>query len=152
MELIEKKIGKDIKVCGVSCRTSNADGKAIEDMKLLWQRFFAEKIMERLENRSNDNIVSIYTDYEAGQSGLYTAIVGFEVTEYAELEGIECHTIPAGTYRMTDIQNPTSEKVSARWQEIWKRDPELARKFETDFEVYHTDKNGTPVCVEIFIG
>jgi len=152
MNYSKQTINSAIKVHGIMCRTTNADNKAAIDMKQLWERFFAERILEQLEKRSNTNIVSIYTNYESGYEGAYSAILGSEVESGSELpNGFVEHIIETGEYLVIEIDNPTPDRVVAAWIEIWKANDKLSRTFVSDFEIYYSDNNGMPNRAEIFL-
>lgn len=156
MDTTHKNIGKEIKLAGITCRTCNKGNQSADDLKLLWERFFGEKIMEKLQQRKNDNIISAYHEYESRYEGDYSAFIGFELQESADPsslpDGMSLLTVPHGPYQVYEVNNPTPEKVMATWRHIWSEDEHLNRRYACDFEVYHDNKGGTPVCVEIFIG
>ena len=64
---------------GISVRTTNEEGKAAIDIAKLWQRFYAEKIMSQIPHKSNNEIITLYTDYKGNYAQPYTAVIGCKV-------------------------------------------------------------------------
>ena len=51
-------------VVGVSIRTSNQNGKAIQDIGLTWQKLFQKGNYDQIPNKVNGKTIGLYTDYE----------------------------------------------------------------------------------------
>ncbi len=47
--------------------------------------------------------------------------------------------IEAGEYLVFKVDTTNPKGVEQVWNEIWKRNSELNRAYNTDFEWYHTD-------------
>ena len=56
---LEKKV-----VIGIKVKTTNQDGKAIQDIGLTWQRLFANGIYDKIPSRLNNKTIGLYTEYE----------------------------------------------------------------------------------------
>jgi len=65
-----------MKIVGISVRTTNQNGQAMQDIGNLWQRFFSEQLLAKIPNKVSDAIYSIYTDYQKDYTEPYTCIVG----------------------------------------------------------------------------
>lgn len=156
MKIANKTIDKDLTVAGIKCRTCNMEGRAENDLKLLWDKFFGEQVMQNLPQRNNDNIMALYTEYEYGYEGDYTAFLGFEIDKDNNLEnlpgGVSLITVPAGRYKVYDVEEPTPEKVVGTWERIWNADSELNRNYICDFEIYEDNGKGVPKSVAVYIG
>ena len=69
-----------MKIIGISVKTTNENGQSTADIEQLWEYFFSKNIISHIPNKKNENIFSIYTDYESDFRGKYTTILGVEVT------------------------------------------------------------------------
>jgi len=125
-----------IKVIGISVRTTNENGQAGQDIPALWQKFMGEGIIEKIPNKVNGTIYSIYTDYESDHTKPYTTILGCEVSNLDVIpEGMVATTIEAGNYATSTAKgNLEHGVVYQEWAKIWNTD--LNRKYTTDFEIY----------------
>ena len=74
VELEEKRLE------GIGIRTTNQEGKAIQDIAQVWQGFFAEGIYDKIENKANGKTIGLYTDYEGDFTKPYYFMAGCEVT------------------------------------------------------------------------
>lgn len=125
------------KIIGISVETTNANGKAMEDLGQLWGRFFAEDIQNRIPNKANPEIYSIYTDYESDFTGKYTTIIGVKVHSLDAIpEGLVGREFGSGNFIPYIAKGEMPHAVGAVWKEIWDQDQELSRKYTYDFEVY----------------
>jgi predicted transcriptional regulator YdeE len=132
------------KVAGIACRTTNEqEMKGDGEIPRLWERYFAERIVERIPNRMEHSpTFGVYTDYENGASGQYVLTIGAEVGSSDDLPanmlGI---TIPAARYAVfTTSRGPLSKVVPEAWSYIWQyfgnANVNMERAFTYDFEVY----------------
>ena len=112
---------KEMKIIGISAITKNADemsGKG--KIPALWQRFFEEKILEKIPNKkSPTNMAVVYTDFESDETGIYRIIIGAEVTESEDIPNdMVLRNVPQGRYAKF-----TTEKGSLSFIgiEAWKK-------------------------------
>ncbi len=139
-------------VIGISVRTTNENGQSAKDIPMLWNKFITESIAEKIPNKVNSDIISVYTDYEKDHTKPYTTILGCVV------ENLD--SIPS---EMTGniIENQQYEKFVAKgnlsdgivyneWIKIWESN--LERTFTSDFEVYGAKaQNPENAEVDIYI-
>lgn len=132
VELQEKK------VVGLLDHLSNSDADRKQKIGKLWSDIFSEKLYEKVENKTNDFPICLYSDYEnAGSAGevlAYDVLVGFEVKPSVKEVKYAEKTIPAGKYARFIVKGNVSESVGAAWGEIWKTP--LNRSYTGDFEQY----------------
>lgn len=148
---------KDIKIAGVSYRTTNNNLMS----SALMQEAIAKVLRMEFLNLSKDaKFYIVYSDYSKGfasdfMNKEFTTHVGFEVESFEGLdaEKFSFITIKAGEYKkfITEF-GLLNEVVIQKWQEIW-QDEKLLKKrnFKTDFEVYTDFKNNNGKA-EIYIG
>ncbi len=139
-------------VVGIAVRTAN-DGRALKDIEALWGRFWSEEIMNKVPNKTSDEIYAVYTDYESNYQGEYTMIIGMPVSSLNDIpEGYESVSIAKATYQKFVSKGKMPEAVVKTWMEIWQADETLNRAYKADFTV-HGPKyfNGDQAEVETFI-
>jgi len=133
----KEKIAKRF-ILGISLRTSNEKGRAEQEIPAHWNRFFTEGIADKIPNRLNNTIFSLYTDYEGDFTKPYSCIIGYEVPDLknipSELIG---KVIPEAEYAPFPATGKFPISVVATWQKIWTSP--LKRAYTVDFEVYPPD-------------
>ena len=65
IELQEKRVE------GIGIKTSNENGKSVQDIGKLWQKFFAEGEYDKIEHKANQKTIGLYTDYEGDYTKPY---------------------------------------------------------------------------------
>lgn len=130
-----------LKIIGILVRTTNQNNQAAEDIGALWQRFYTEKISEKISNKVNDNIYSIYTDYDNNYLGHYTTILGVAVHSLDNMpEGLTGRAFPEVRFDTWTAKGTMPDAVVKTWTEIWSRDAELNRAYNYDYELYDITK------------
>lgn len=125
-------------VAGIKIKTTNQNGKAVQDIGTTWQKFFADGIYEMLPNKMNGKTIGLYTEYEGDCTKPYAFIAGTEVSQMAESdEEIASAVIPKGKYAKFVIIGDVKNSVGQAWQEIWNMN--LNRKYTCDFEEYQNN-------------
>ncbi len=147
---MEKEFINELNIVGVSVRTTNENGEAAKDIPALWQRFFAENISGKVENKLNETVYAVYTEYEKDHTKPYTTIVGYAVENVnAVPEGLVAKSIAGQNYtKFTAKGKLDGGAVYNVWLKIW--DAPIHRAYTTDFEVYH-DKSSNPQDAEVAI-
>jgi predicted transcriptional regulator YdeE len=141
------------KIIGISTRTTNKDNQSKEDLGKLWERFFAENIIEKTPNKSSFDVISIYTDYKSDFTDEYTAIIGLQVSTLDEIpDGLIGREFISDNFQKFISKGEMPKAVLDSWIDIWQRDEELNRKYSYDFEVYgEKSQNGQNSEVEIYL-
>lgn len=130
---LEEKFAQGIKI-----KTTNQDGKAMQDIGMTWQKLFANGIYEKIPNKVNGKTIGLYTEYEGDYTKPYTFIAGAEVSREVQIgEELESIIIPKGKYAKFIIIGDVQNSVGQAWQEIWNMD--LKRKYTCDFEEYQNN-------------
>lgn len=125
------------KIIGISTRTTNKDNQSKVDLGKLWERFFAEGIIEKIPNKSSFEIISIYTDYKGDFTDEYTAIIGLKVATLEEIpNGLIGREFEADNFQKFTAKGEMPKAVLDTWVDIWQKDDALNRKYNYDFEVY----------------
>ncbi len=120
-------------VVGLSIITDNE--KASEEINALWEEFFKQNIGQEVENRIDDVIYAVYSDYEGDHTKPYRLTIGYKIEGATQIKGHLHHVkVQTADYAMMNAAGKQPEALIDTWQAIWQSD--LDRKFETDFEVY----------------
>lgn len=123
---------------GLMIKTSNLEGKAMQDIGLLWQKFFQDGAYHKMDNKVNAKTIGLYTDYEGDFTMPYYFLTCAEVSQSSRLlENRVIKTIPKGKYAKFVIRGDMQKAVGEAWSKIWKMD--LKRKYSCDFEEYQND-------------
>lgn len=149
---MSKVIVKDFTIIGVSVRTTNENGKSAKDIEALWNKFITEGILDRIPNKLDNTVYSIYTDYESDYTKPYSTIIGCEVKNTDTIpNGMIAKTITGGNYtKFVAKGDLTKGAVYEEWLKIWNTN--LNRSYTADFEVYgKKTENPKDAEVNIFI-
>jgi len=147
---MSNQIIQQFHVIGISVRTTNQNQQATQDIPELWNRFMAEGIMDKIPNKTDRAIYSIYTDYEKDHTKPYTTILGCKVSTLSSIpDGMTGKTIEEASYiKYTAKGNLNQGIVYNEWAKIW--NTHLPRAFTADFEIYG-EKVQTPENAEVDI-
>jgi len=151
---MNNQIIQELKIIGISIRTTNQNGQSAKDIEAIWTKFWGEKIQEQIPNKVNDNIYAVYTDYETDFNGAYTTIIGLPVSSLEDIPkdfvGI---TIEKAKYQKFVSKGKMPEAVVNTWMKIWgNKELSQVRAYKADFTV-HGKKyyDGDNAEVETFI-
>lgn len=139
-------------VIGISVRTTNENNKSGKDIAELWAKFMKEGILENIPKKIDNNIYSIYTEYESDYLKPYTTILACRVKTLDHIpEGMIGIEINKGNYvKFTAQGDLTKGVIFKKWTEIWQTD--LNRAYSADFEVYsEKDQNPRHAEVDIYV-
>jgi len=149
---MEKTNIKEFKVIGISVRTTNENGKAAEDIPQLWSRFMSENILAKIPNKVNNNIYSIYTDYEGDYMKPYTTILACEVSGIDSVpDGMVAKTIKSSNYKKYIAKGNLNEGIVYNtWLKIW--EDKIDRAYTADFEIFGPKaQNREDAEIDIFV-
>ncbi|MBU0474679.1 MAG: GyrI-like domain-containing protein [Bacteroidetes bacterium] len=149
---MEKIYLENFDVIGISVRTTNNNGQSAKDIGELWGKFMSENYIDKIPNKVDTSIYSIYTDYEGDYTQPYTTILGCKVENLKTIpEGMVAKTISSGGYTKFVAKGDLSKSaVFVEWTRIWEMD--LPRLYSADFEVYgEKAQNPNDAEVDIFI-
>ncbi|MEN8928506.1 MAG: GyrI-like domain-containing protein [Flavobacteriales bacterium] len=137
-------------VIGIAVKTTNLNGQAGKDIGALWQKFMTEGIEDKIPNRIDTDILSIYTNYEGDHTQPYETILGCRVSSLENIpEGMMGQQFEGGNSAEFVSKGDLSQGVVyGTWTEIWNSD--LDRKYSADFEVYG-EKAQNPANAEVNI-
>ncbi|MFP2996565.1 effector binding domain-containing protein [Spongiivirga sp. MCCC 1A20706] len=137
---------ESFQIIGLKVKTINKDGQSGKDIKALWDRFFADSILQKIPNKSDNTMYNLYTNYESDHLGMYDCILGCKVSSLDEIpEGMTGITIKKDTYEVFTSKGALPKSVLNTWEYIWGN--QTNRSYGADFDVYgpdaFNDKNAT---------
>ncbi len=123
------------RIVGIATRAPVGDSAPIT---ALWTRFFQQGLPQRLAG----GIYCVYSEYDDGDSGAYSVLVGCEVsTEVTLPKGLAEQWIAPGAYHLIDASGELPGSIVEGWRSV--RDLPFKRTFRTDFEEYLPDNTQT---------
>ena len=121
-------------VVGLSTVISGNE-KASEEINALWQSFFGQSIGQDVDNRVDDVIYAVYSDYEGDHTQPYRLTIGYKIKNEPKMKDHLHHVeIKEAEYAMMSAAGEQPKALMETWTAVWQSD--LNRRFETDFEVY----------------
>lgn len=139
------------KIIGIAVRTTNANGKSMSDIGKLWEDFFSKNISDLIPNKTGNDIINLYTDYETDHTSEYLTILGHKVSSLDQIpKGMIGKDIPPNRYALFQSKGKLPDVVVQKWSEIYVT--ALKRNYKADFDVYGekaTDPNNA--TVETFV-
>ncbi len=123
---------------GICIKTTNQNGKSVQDIANLWQKFFTEGAYNNIEDKLNNKTIGLYTDYEGDYTASYSFIVCSEVKKKSKnLDNRVTKIIPKGKYAKFILTGDVQKSVGEAWGKIWSMN--LKRKYTCDFEEYQNN-------------
>lgn len=141
-----------ILVIGIDCRTSNAPEAGPQDIPKLWGRFYGEDIISRIPNKTSNEVIALYCDYEGDYTQPYSVVIGCPVSSVDTIpKGMVAKIIPASSYAVFRAVGEYPASLIETWEHIWNQS-DLDRTYTGDFELYG-DKfvSGSPKELEVLI-
>lgn len=134
--MMQKVKIEPFKLIGIAVRTTNEGQKADKEIAELWQRFMGANIVEKIPNKVDYTIYSLYTEYESDHTKSYTAILGCKVDSLDEIpERMLGKSFDGGTYIKTSAKGDLMKGLIVNhWAKIWEMD--LDRVYTADFEAF----------------
>ena len=123
-------------VIGIAKRTSNVNGQAAKEIAELWQQFMSENILEKIPNKVDPSIYSLYTEYEGDYLKPYTAMLCCKVENLNNIpDGMLGKSIVGGSYVKLSTKGDLAKGIIVdQWTRIWEMD--LDRAYTADFELF----------------
>ncbi len=140
-------------VMGISVKTTNVNGQSAQDIEKLWELFIADKVMDKISNKLDNNIYCLYTDYEGDHMSPYSVMIGCKVEGHCDvLDGMTVKKVNGGIFTKFTAKGSLIEGVVYQeWTKIWAIAKD--RVFDTDFEVYSEKaQNLNDAQVDIYVG
>lgn len=137
---------------GISIRTTNENGQATQEIAELWGRFLSENLLDKIPNKVNNNIYSLYTDYEGDETQPYTTVLGCSVHSLDDIpEGMIGKSFNGGEYHKSIAKgNLMQGLIVNEWKRIWSL--KLDRSYTADFELFGENaQNPNDAEVEFFV-
>jgi predicted transcriptional regulator YdeE len=140
-------------IIGISIRTTNENGHASKEIAKLWGKFMSESILEKIPSKVDNQIYSLYTDYQGDHTKPYTAILGCKVENLDNIpNGMVGKSFSGGTYTKTTAKGDLMQGlVVNQWSKIFEM--ELDRTYDADFEIFgEKAQNPSDAEVDFYVG
>ena len=123
-------------IIGISIRTTNENGQASQEIAELWQKFMTEAIVSKIPNKIDNDVYSLYTEYESDHTKPYTTILGCKVENLDNIpDGMVGSSFKGGNYIKTSAKGDLMQGLIVNhWSKIFEMD--LERIYSADFEVF----------------
>ncbi|MGT2895854.1 GyrI-like domain-containing protein [Streptococcus entericus] len=143
-----------MKFIGIQVKTTNENGQSAQDLGNLWATFMGGNLFAQIPNKTSDEIIVIYTDYESDYQGAYTAMIGASVYNLKTVpDGMIGREFPKQVFKKIIAKGEMPSALMQTWQDIWQNDNALNRTYLYDMEIYGANsQNGNEAEVEIWLG
>ena len=140
-----------ILLMGITCRTSNVLEAGPIDIPNLWGKFYADNVIGKISNKTSNEVLALYFDYEGDHTKPYSILIGCPVSSADVIpEGMTVKSIPEGSYALFQAIGEHPKALIETWGTIWQTN--LKRTYTGDYEVYGQKFiPGSDQEVEIFI-
>lgn len=129
------KQNENVIIAGLSIRTTNENGQSAHDIPVLWQRFFAEDMLNKIPGKIDNTLYCIYTDYEKDHTSPYTTLLGCRVRVEVNVPGITTKVFTGDKYHVCIAKGALDNGIVYKeWLKIWNAD--IERLYTTDIEIY----------------
>lgn len=135
-------------VTGLAIRTCNQSemNPATARIGSLWDQFFSQSWERQLPDAGHDGrVYGVYSAYESDEHGAFDVTAGVAAAPASEGgvasgPGAPCVVpVQAGPYLVFNGQGAMPQMVIDTWAQIWRYfadNPQVQRRFATDFEAY----------------
>jgi len=147
-------------VVGIQARTTNAKEMAGQGViPQTWGRFFQDALLDKIPNKVDSTIYSVYSGYASDRNGEYDFMIGAKVNAVTTAPaGMVARKVPAGRYAVVpSASGPVEQVVPGVWRQVWEMEDKHtlggARAYQTDFEVYdQRSQDPKNSQVDLYIG
>ena len=73
-------------VVRIAVKTTNKNGQSATDIGALWQKIMGEGIIEKIPNKIDYAVYSVYTEYEGDYTKPYTTVLGCKVSDTSNVQ------------------------------------------------------------------
>jgi predicted transcriptional regulator YdeE len=127
-------------MAGIGVRTTNENMQAVNDIGKIWEDFWNKNVSAFIENKKNNMIYGVYTNYEKDWTLPYDFYACCEIENNKEDNSeFSVLNIPESKYAKFSIRGNYESSVAGLWNVIW--GTELERTYTYDYEVYYNDGN-----------
>lgn len=125
-----------ITIIGIECRTSNSPEAGPQDIPKHWEKFYRECILDQIPNKTSNEVIALYCDYEGDYTKPYSLVIGCSVSSTNVIpEGMVVKTIPSGSYAVFKAMGEHPKALIETWGQIWQQ-ADLQRTYTGDYEAY----------------
>jgi len=135
MSIVEEK---GFKILGISMVTTTDHEVSHAAFEEIWDRFFKDDIMNKVPNKVEPTVYSIYDQYKETAPGVYDfrVTIGCKSTNDTDTDDLTLAEVKAGQYQQFPVKGKMPDAIIQKWEDIWKEGPAIRRQFDTDYEAY----------------
>ena len=134
-------------IIGITIKTSNAE--AMKTIGAHWGKFYSESIKDKIPNKSADDVIALYSNYEGDYTKPYDFTIGCRVSDTSDIpEGMTSKKIPASKFAVFTAKGKMPSCIVETWQKIWNSG--IERAYTGDYEVYD-ERSANPADSEVDI-
>jgi predicted transcriptional regulator YdeE len=132
-------------------KTSNTNGQSAIDCGSLWQKFIGEDYANQILDKTGQEILAVYHEYEGDYTAQFSYFIGCRVSDQAVLPaGLEKLVVQKGNYEKFVAKGHMPECISETWKMIWVS--AINRSYKADFEVYdERSKDWNDAEVDVYV-
>lgn len=152
-------------VIGIAIRTTNKAAVEQGSIAKLWQQFFTDQCLSKINNKIDNCIIALYYEFETDKNAVYlensnseyTVLLGVRVSSLDNIAPGLVGQHVAAEKRMTFVSEigSTQHIIFDLWKKIWTqyKKNQLDRTFKIDYELYdERSHNPEKAQMEIHIG
>lgn len=125
-----------IKIIGISTRTHRSEGQPYQDILSLWKTWATETLFDKIENRVSNDIYNVFYDYERGQGGHFSVLLGCEVENLHVIpRGMVGQVLPPTLCARYESTGKLPESLDRVWEKIGE-EKSYNRNYIYDFNLY----------------
>lgn len=133
---------------GKEIRTSNDTPHEMADM---WTSILTENIPDKIPNRVDHRLITVYSSYEKDHTKPFNYFVGAQVSHVDHLpDGLISLSIPPQNYLQHKLDDGVfPDKLIQAWHYIWQAN--YNRSFSFDLEIYDFSKDLNNPYIDLYI-
>lgn len=121
-------------IVGVMWSTSKDSRATLIDTSGNWQQFYQEELLQKIADRTSDDVLALYCDAESDLTKSYSLVLGCPARSSRISDQMVTKTIPGGTYALFRAVGNYPTSLVKTWQLI--ENTQLKRTYNGDHELY----------------
>jgi predicted transcriptional regulator YdeE len=129
------KLGK-MTIVGITTQSENKKGKIIDDIETLKERFIFEEISAKIPNKTSNNVILLFSDYENGALGKFSLTLGHRVFSTKNIpKELTIRKVPSLYYK-TFTSDKRDDSSFQKWMKLMQKPKQNNLNFKVNFDLY----------------